>query len=206
MAAPDIKSVIAKNIAALRKSLGWTQTELAQKLNYSDKAVSKWERAESTPDVTVLKDMADILDVPIGYLLEDEHPAAAKPARIAPRHRTRNRVIIALLSASAVFFVVTVLYVLSGLLGFTICDPSWLLYVYAIPPALAVLLVFSAIWGRKTLIIITVSLTIWSILLCIFVSFEASNMWMVFLIGIPAQIIVMLAGTMKLSALLPRRK
>lgn len=205
MAVPDLKSVIAKNITELRKSLGWTQTELAQKLNYSDKAVSKWERAESMPDVTVLKDMADILHVPIGYLLEAEHPAFDSAAA-TPRHRTRNRIIIALLSASAVFFIATLLYVISGLVSLTLCDPSWMLYVYAIPFALTVLLVFNSIWGRKKLNLIIISLMIWSLLYCIYLSYNAPNIWMIFLIGIPAQIIVILAGTMKLSSLIPLRK
>ena len=205
MASPDLKSVIAKNIADLRKSSGWTQTELARKLNYSDKAISKWERAESMPDVTVLKDMADTFGVPIGYLLEAEHPAFSSAAAV-PKHRARNRIIIALLSASAVFFIATVLYVVSGLFSLDTCEPSWLLYIYAIPPALAVLLVFNSIWGRKNLNLIIISLTLWSILLCIYVSFQSPNIWMVFLIGIPAQIIVMLAGTMKLSVLIPHRK
>ncbi|MGI5919483.1 MAG: helix-turn-helix domain-containing protein, partial [Christensenellales bacterium] len=64
---PELRSVIARNIAELRKSASWTQAELAQKLNYSDKTVSKWERAESTPDVDVLKNMADLFQVPVCY-------------------------------------------------------------------------------------------------------------------------------------------
>ena len=46
----NIKSIIAQNITDLRRAKGLTQLELAEQLNYSDKAVSKWERAESMPD------------------------------------------------------------------------------------------------------------------------------------------------------------
>ena len=50
----DIKSIVAKNITELRLLNNMTQMELAEKLNYSDKTISKWERAESTPDISVL--------------------------------------------------------------------------------------------------------------------------------------------------------
>ena len=55
----DLKPIIAKNIAELRKAASMTQIELATRLNYSDKAVSKWERGDSIPDVAVLKQIAE---------------------------------------------------------------------------------------------------------------------------------------------------
>ena len=64
----DTKSIIANNIIELRKSKKWTQIELAEKLNYSDKAISKWERAESLPDVTVLQQIAALFSVSVDYL------------------------------------------------------------------------------------------------------------------------------------------
>ena len=66
----DLKHIIAKNICDLRTAKGMTQLELAEKLNYSDKAVSKWERGESVPDITVLKEIADLFDVTLDYLVE----------------------------------------------------------------------------------------------------------------------------------------
>ena len=68
----ELKVTIANNIANLRKLNGITQSDLAQKLNYSDKAVSKWERGESLPDICVLKQIADSFGVTVDYLL-DEH-------------------------------------------------------------------------------------------------------------------------------------
>jgi transcriptional regulator with XRE-family HTH domain len=60
----DIKSVTADNICSLRSAQGMTQAELAGILNYSDKAISKWERGESLPDVSVLKQIAEVFGVP----------------------------------------------------------------------------------------------------------------------------------------------
>ena len=73
----DLKRIIANNITNLRKSKNLTQLEFAKELNYSDKAISKWERAESIPDVVVLKQIADFFGVTIDYLL-NEHLADEK--------------------------------------------------------------------------------------------------------------------------------
>ena len=59
----DVKITFAQNLISLRKQMKLTQIELAEKLNYSDKAVSKWERGESIPDVTVLMDIAKTFGV-----------------------------------------------------------------------------------------------------------------------------------------------
>ena len=100
---PDLKSVIARNIVELRKSANWTQAELAQKLNYSDKAVSKWERAESTPDVEVLKNMADLFQVPVGYFFESEHVKDQGPfEKVVRKLQKRNRLIISLVSIDSI--------------------------------------------------------------------------------------------------------
>ena len=69
----DLKITVAKNIADLRKAANMTQLDLASRLNYSDKAVSKWERGESLPDVATLKTIAEIFSVTVDYLLQEEH-------------------------------------------------------------------------------------------------------------------------------------
>ena len=61
--------IIAKKLTKLRKENNLTHLQLAEKLNYSDKAISKWERAESIPDVLVLKSIADLFGVTVDYLL-----------------------------------------------------------------------------------------------------------------------------------------
>ncbi len=197
MAEPDIKLTIACNITNLRKSMNWTQTELARQLNYSDKAISKWERAESIPDITVLNDMAGLFNVPISYLLENAHTEAKPPAFTVSRFLKWNRFVITLICAASVFLVATILYVLSGLLSLEICSPSWMIFIYAIPLALTVLLIFNSIWGRGKMNLLIISMMIWSVLVCIYLSFHSPDMWLVFLIGIPAQIIVLLIAPIK---------
>jgi transcriptional regulator with XRE-family HTH domain len=69
----DLKTIIARNIIELRRKNNMTQLELAEKLNYTDKAVSKWERGESLPDIAVLKTIADMFGVGLDYLVSEDH-------------------------------------------------------------------------------------------------------------------------------------
>lgn len=195
----DLKPVIAKNIIELRKSMHWTQAELADKLNYSDKAVSKWERAESVPDVVILKRIADMFHVTTDYLLKEDHTDDKAVSQAISKHKRRNRVVIALLSASVVFLIATVVFVCLGLLSVKISLPLWMIYIYSFPIAFVVLLVFNCIWGKRKLNFVLITLILWSILLAVYLSFLRSNIWLVFIIGVPSQIIIFLWANLKIK-------
>ena len=64
-----LRKTVAKNIAQYRKAHHDTQLDLATKLNYSDKSVSKWERGESLPDVYILSQIAELYGVSVDFLL-----------------------------------------------------------------------------------------------------------------------------------------
>ena len=74
-----LKLQIGSNIANYRKGSGLTQAGLAEKLNYSDKAVSKWERGESMPDVLTLMQLAEQFEISVGDLLEDPDQLPGNP-------------------------------------------------------------------------------------------------------------------------------
>ena len=99
-------------------------------------------------DVDVLKNMADLFQVPVCYFFEEHPKDGGVSEPLAGKLQKRNRIIIALVSVAGLFAVATVLYVLSGLLLVNICDPSWMLYIYAIPPSLVLLLVFNSVCQR----------------------------------------------------------
>lgn len=191
----DLKPIIARNIIDLRKSMNLTQAELAQRMNYSDKAVSKWERAESVPDISVLKGMADLFGVTVDYLLKTEH---SKNVEGPSRQARRNRIIITMLSVSLVFLIATLLFAGCGIFS-TPLRSLWKIYVYAIPVADIVVLVLNSIWGRRRRMTncIIVSLLIWSFLLAIYLTFLPENLWLLFTPGIPAQVIVLLWSKLK---------
>ena len=106
----DLKQTIAKNIINLRKEKKLTQAEFAEKLNYSDKAVSKWERAESVPDVTVLKQIADLFGTTVDYLL-NKHTENEKPIVVEKKKRSRiNKIPLTLLACSPIWLIATLIF------------------------------------------------------------------------------------------------
>ena len=106
----DLKNIIADNIVLLRKEKGLTQAQLAEKLNYSDKAVSKWERGESLPDVDVLKSLAEILGVSVDYLLESDHQKTELEKATVSRKKFRRRAIITSMCVMLVWLIATVVF------------------------------------------------------------------------------------------------
>jgi transcriptional regulator with XRE-family HTH domain len=193
----DLKPVIAQNIIELRKSMNWTKAALAQKLNYSDKAVSKWERGESIPDISVLKAITELFHVTMDYLLEPEHPKDRPVPSIVLKYRNRNRLIVTLQSAALVFLVATLVYVFLELFSVPIYVPTWMFYIYAIPVTCIVLLVFNSLWGKGKVNYAIISLLLWSTLLSICLSLQVPNIWLIFIIGIPGQIIILLWANFK---------
>ena len=62
-------STIGDRIKKRRKELGLTQAELGEKLQVTDRAVSKWEQNEGNPDMSIIASLADILGVSLDYLI-----------------------------------------------------------------------------------------------------------------------------------------
>ena len=86
----NIKLIIAKNVTALRTSRAMTQLELAEKLHYSDKAVSKWERGESIPEIGTLIAIADLFEVPLDYLVREQHKKQNKQSAPKPNNKKKQ--------------------------------------------------------------------------------------------------------------------
>ena len=190
----NYKRIIANNIIELRKAVPYTQAELAEKLNYSDKAVSKWERGESIPDVIVLKQIADLFGVTVDYLLEEVHTSSAS-AQSVPRQLKNNRMIVTGLSCMLPFLIATLLFVVLSML--TTVERLWLAYIYCIPVCSIILIVFNSIWGRKKLNYLFISLLMWSTLASVYLTIGDYSLWLIFIIGIPGQIIILLWSGMK---------
>ena len=192
----NLKQLIAQNIASLRRAAGMTQITLAERLHYSDKAISKWERGESLPDIAVLKEIADLFGVTVDYLLyehtDDTLPEPeALPDEIAAARR-KNHVTISLLVTASVWLVATILFIVFYFVGVQM--RLWTIFVYAVPVSCVVALVFNSIWGRnKKWNYLIVSLLMWGILFSLYILFLEENIALIFTIGIPGQIIILLS-------------
>ena len=197
----DLYKIFAKNVSQLRAERRMTQAQLAAKLNYSDKAISKWERGEALPDVTVVKQIADTFGVSVDYLLKSDHsPDDFHPAFVDRRIR-RNRILISAIATTLVWLIATFLFlVFNALSHVRLPFPTWLFYVYALPPSIIVILVFNSIWGNRRFNFAIISALVWAVLVTVFLSIlmsAAINLWQVFLLGIPAQCIIMLWSGLK---------
>ena len=198
----DLKLIIAGNIGKLRREADITQLELAERLNYSDKAVSKWERGESIPDVVTLKSLADIFGVSVDYLLRADHPLESEAKREYTKRQKRNHLLISFMSCVLVWFVAVFLYTSMDVALPMMRDRMWLAFVYAVPVTAIVILVFNSIWGPKLLNFLIISVLVWSLLACTFITalvLFSYNLWLVFMIGIPAQIIICLWSGLKFN-------
>ena len=189
----DIKEILAKNLTELRIKKNLTQSQLAEKLNYTDKSVSKWEHAETTPPIDVLKQLADLYEVSLDYLVSEE-PDDSFDKTYNNKKNVMNKIIITILATSLVWLIGTILYVY----GMVFLNESyWILFITAVPFSAIVLLVFNGIWGKRRFVFILTSVLIWSILASIYLGFIKYNIWSVFILGIPLQISVILWSLLK---------
>ena len=206
-----LKSQIGTNIAAYRKQAGLTQAGLAEKLNYSDKAVSKWERGESVPDVLTLVVLAEQFDITVNDLLVDPNELPGNPGKLEQAmtqvsekalKRKPNKNIILALSSTLVWFVALLTFVI--LSSFEVLDPySWLIFFYAVPANAIVLLSLRSAWHDFRWNQGLISLIVWGCIVSFHVSllvFFRYNFWKVYLLGIPGQIAIFLWFRMFRSA------
>ena len=190
----DLREVIANNISELRVARGLTQAELAALMNYSDKAVSKWERAESLPDVTVIKQLADLFCVSVDYMLSEKHDGPP-PAVFAGKQTKRKRFIVSSLAAMLVWLIATCVFIQLNISFPNSSLPAWMAFVYAFPVSATVVLIFNSIWGRTRMNYLIISVMVWSFILALYLSFltlGVGNFWMIFVLGVPAEIIIIL--------------
>lgn len=156
----DVKPIIAKNITALRQANKMTQIELAEKLNYSDKAVSKWERGESVPDIGVLKAIADLFGVTVDYLLQEEHTQPKQEEASSPKSK-RAPVVITLLSILLLWMLATLVFVILNAVN-PQTDLRWWPVMCAVPLTFVIWLVFNSIWFNKRRNYLIISLLMWA--------------------------------------------
>lgn len=186
----DFKLTVAQNITNLRTAKGITQAELGERLNYSDKSVSKWERGASLPDAYVLKQMSEIFGVTVDYLLTKHDDAAPLP--IEAIHKYSRKVIVLI-----TFFSIWAAALLLFVIFWTLSVILWQIFALALPVSILVVMILNAIWGKKLGNFLLISSLIWSVILAIFLCFLPLCLWQIFLLGVPAQIIVILAFNIK---------
>ena len=195
----NVKDNLPQNLTKLRLAKKMTQSEIAEKLNYTDKSVSKWERGEAIPPIDVIKDLADIYGVSIDYLVSNGTDESYDKKYSSKANNT-NKVIIMLLAVSLVWIVATVLFAY----GIIFAEQSfWMLFIGAVPVTNIVLIIFNGIWGKRKFTFILISTLIWTLITSIYLFFLSTpshyNLWAIFIIGVPLQIATILWSQLKKS-------
>lgn len=197
-----LKSQLGANIVMYRKRSGLTQARLAEQLNYSDKAVSKWERGESMPDVLTLVQLAELFEITVDELIRDpdeipentggpiEH--AMEVAVEKTLKRKANKKVILGLSSLLVWFVALLIFVVVSSLDI---PRSWIAFLYAIPADAIVQLSLRSAWRDFRWNKALISIIMWGGLLSLYASlklFVHVDIWKLFLLGVPGQFAVLL--------------
>jgi len=196
-----LKYQIGANISTQRKHAGLTQAGLAEKLNYSDKAVSKWERGESIPDVLTLMQLSELFGITVNDLLSDPNALPGNPGKLEKAmtqvsekalKRKPNKNVILGLSTTLVWFVALLIFVVISSFDLPY---SWVAFFYAVPITAIVLLSLRSAWRDFRWNRVLISIIVWGFLLSIYVTFLVFlkfNMWKLFLLGIPGEIAIAL--------------
>lgn len=168
----SIRKIIALNITENRKRLGITQSELAEKINYSDKSVSKWERGDGLPDIVTIMTLAEIFGVSVDDLLhspEERPEKPAEPVLSTDSRDNRKGYFITILSVIGVWIIGITIMCMFRSIAPDVAD-LWNTRIFTITllTAFIVLLVLSCLWMPKPWIFISCSGIIWSAALTVF--------------------------------------
>ena len=198
MAMDDLKTIVGKNLNSLRKQAKLTQIELAEKFNYTDKAVSKWEQGATLPDLETLKQLAEFYGVSIDYLTEERNIKNPQYNPKSDRIIFVNRVTITALLSSIIWMIATIVFIYP-LLFMKKTNAYWPIFIWAIPTNCILVLIFNRLFFRRSKITFLISWTVflWSFLTALYMHFTfftdvGYNLWMIFILGIPAQAVIVL--------------
>ena len=199
----ELKLISASNIIKLRTGGGLTQAELGEKLNYSDKTISKWERGEAIPDAYVLTQMAEIFGVTVDYLLSS-HDAWEPPEqqeekeRRQEEHRYSVNMIIAI-SVLGIWTMALTIFVMLWLFDIIL----WQTFIVALPVSILTYMVLICVFRRHRQLQFVIAAFVLSLFILLYFTLPMQKPWQLFLIAIPAEILVFLSCNIRRR---PRKK
>ena len=190
-----LNEIVAQNLVELRKKSGLTQQQLAENFSYSDKTVSKWELGYAIPSVEVLKSLADYYGVNVDYFLV-EHQISAEVEKKNKSKVDNHGLVVGLMDA-VILLIVTMVFVWSILNSGA--ERYWQVFVWGASGCLLLTTVFIRRWWKndKLSLLICGSLFIWVLITAFYLQFLTQNVWYIYFIGIPMQLIAFILFKMK---------
>ena len=195
----DKKQIIASNLVTLRKNKGLTQMELAEKLNYSDKAISRWEHGDTLPDINMLCELCNFYGITLNDLVSENFTIDEENKN--PRENILSyRAWLAALCVSVVWLLATITFVYSK----TMIDKNfWIVFVWAVPLSCIMIRinVTSTLPNKDTIVLINSSILLWttitSVYLFLLVYLKYTFLWPLYFVGVPIQTIIVIFHRMK---------
>jgi len=193
------RKTLADNLIYYRKRSGLTQAEAAAHINYSDKSVSKWERAEGTPDVFVLRQLADLYAVEIGDFVRErsddmpeEAPNVQEEEKV-PMSRRKSPFVVCL-TVGGVWLIATVVFSVLNMLPEPVRN-SYLAFIYAVPASFAVMEGFTIAWKLPSILHLLFSSGIlWTLAVSLHLSaYAVDNIYLIYVIAAVAQLLAIFA-------------
>ena len=191
MTTEEIKANFSQNLSKLRKAKNLTQLQLAEKLNYSDKAISKWEVGSVLPDVETMQHIAEFFGITVNDLIY------AKKKNIL-KEFYKTHLCTTLLVTISIWFVATIIFFVLD--SATSLQRTWLTFIFTIPVNAIVLIVLSGIWFKKIFVYLSATAFLWSTILAIFLAINNPQLWFIFIVGVVGQ------GVISVAMLLRKKK
>lgn len=183
----SIQNIIAQNLIYLRRKNNLTQQDLASAIGYSDNAVSRWERKESTPSVEILEVIANYFGLNVVDILNPKFSELDTPF---DKRKKITRIFTVIITVSIFWTLSPVLYMYMLSMN-TLAGSEWLVFVAMIPVSCIALYFYNRLWGNKTFHLAIMSVLWWSFLVLIYLymmEINDNNFWQIFFIGIPLQL------------------
>ena len=179
-----LKGILADNLVYYRKLHRLTQAQLAEKINYSDKSVSKWERGDGVPDIYVLTLLAGLYGITVNDLIRER--SAVNPVPVI-----KKRILVPLLSMGLVWLIAAVLFFVLRLFTPQL-EKLYLCFVWAAPVSIIVGVVFANLWWNNLLRFLFVSVLIWLLAVALFLTITLESMYLIFMVAGILQVLVLL--------------
>lgn len=195
----NIREIVSENLSTLRRQSNMTQMELAEKVGFSNKTVSHWERGEVMPDLETVERLAEIYGVTVNDIVT-RHEADDKMLGTEVVVQRRKKVTIMSLVLVSLWYIALIFFVLANMAYGTY---EWQIFVFAVPCSALCIMVFCAVWGKKKHVVVTLSVFVWTLIAFLYINTYAYNLWMLFLLGAPLQVIILLGANLKINS---RRK
>ena len=191
----NVKETVKTNLVKLRKEHKMTQMELAEKIGYSDKAISRWETGEVNPDIETLDRLAELYEVDISVFFK-EYDAKSYRAEKNKNEQIGRKIVVASLMIIALWYVGIMVFMYDTTFGIN-QSRSWLTFIWLLPITFLTCAIFNRKWGNHTFGIIFSSLVLWTFLTAVYLQYLENNLYLLFISGVPIQIAIPLITYMR---------